>query len=192
MRRSTPKVCATQRIEYRIRWLGFKAGADSYRSLPYLVDIPHIVEAYNRAHAKEIPPEYRVLDGEGESLDPIRPPLSEAAVHRRHYRHRPPQQEPVPTPAPSPEPPVAPPPAAEDPTSEADTAPDEDAPAPQPTSDLLPVEAKKDSRGNWLYLRPTAGRHGSISRWIRAGQFSAADLESLHFAQLRDAFTSQQ
>ena len=185
-----------RRLEYRIRWLGFKAGADSYRSLPYLVDIPHIVEAYNRAHAEEIPPEYRVLDGEGESLDPVRPPLSEAAVHRRHYRHRPRQLEPPSAPAPSSETPTAPPPDVEGPALVPDAALDEGVPsppsAPQPTSDLLPVEAKQDSKGDWLYLRRTAGRHGPISRWISASQFSTADLESLHFAQLRNAFISQQ
>ena len=185
-----------RRLEYRIRWLGFKAGADSYRSLPYLVDIPHIVEAYNRAHAKEIPPEYRVLDGEGESLDPVRPPLSEAAVHRRHFRHRPRQLEPPTAPAPSSETPTAPPPDVEGPALVPDAALDEGVPsppsAPQPTSDLLPVEAKQDSKGDWLYLRRTAGRHGPISRWISASQFSTADLESLHFAQLRNAFISQQ
>ena len=161
-----------------------------------MVDITHIVEAYNRAHAKEIPPEYRVLDGEGESLDPVRPPLSDAAVNRRHYRRRPRQQEQPSASAPSSETPAASPPAAADPVPVPDAALDEDAPslpsAPLPASDLLPVEAKRDSKGTWLYLRRTAGRHGFILRWINASQFSTADLESLHFIQLRDAFISQQ
>eukprot|EP00966_Prymnesium_polylepis_P238396 5513482-Prymnesium_polylepis.2 len=195
-----------ERLEYRIRWAGFGPGSDSFRSLPFLIDIPHMVNAYVKRHRLEIPAEFQFPE-EPPDLVIIRPALSDAAKLRSHFRRRiPPSVVPVPADAPSPEPsleaspqPTSQPPAVFsplDPPSQSSSPLPAPAPASGPTlpPPSLPTKARYQAKGGlkgWSYLQHFSTSRGIQDRWRHESQFMDSEKSSPHFEQLRSEASSQ-
>jgi hypothetical protein len=79
--------------------------------------------------------------------------------------------------------PVAEPPAAEQPQLEEI--------APLPESDGLPIQAKRDRKGRWFYLRRVKTKRGLQERWFPEKHFLPDERETDHFQELRDQFDLQ-
>jgi hypothetical protein len=190
------KPTTVKTLEYRLRWAGLSSSYDSFRSLAYLADIPQLVQAYNRRAGDAIPEGYRYFEEPAE-LDRARPPLSEAALRRPHFRHRPQHS----TEGDSAIAPAEPPSTAEEDSPAAAPAPipspggeQVDTPVSRPTttSDDLPISARCDRKGRWTYLRRFITKRGTQERWIGAREFQQDSLDSDLFTQLRAEHLAEQ
>ena len=78
-------------LEYRVHWQGFTSAYCSWRSTPYLSNIPQLVDVYNRQN--DIPARYLVADlvPTDPTAPVVLPPPSAAARSTPHFRRRHPQ-----------------------------------------------------------------------------------------------------